>query len=809
MNVTLKIPYSFVPCSNVIYTPEWSPYVSHDLPLKDSYSGAIDITLTNKNYLCVGGKSTNTKDRDKNESSKVDWAKTPNNELIIPGSSIKGMLRNDASIICFGKYSQFENKHYSHRDISSNKTDYCKKYQSYKVIAPAWLKLNDQDEYELRFCKCAKAFNDDLNKLLKLTDPANLLRNSVKNGGKNLSRKAGGKTANPSACDKYELLKKNNKGDLNTMYEASIGPLVRKTNNGIKEQAFFKNSPKYNESNKKKGYIVFTNYRIEGSKAELNKFYDYSYFYYDVDCSKDPKKVSKDIVNDFIRAQSPEVDEQIRYLFNHQNKELGVPVWVFADARGEVKELGICRMPRLLTGHSIDEMIKQTGHDSDVIFDLPELLFGTIRNGGQASNLSLKSRVSISDFISEKSVNQNDLVEESIVLAEPKTSFAKGYLVKCVDTKNPEERARVSYDDPKSCIAGWKRYKVQNKFARVDLSEATDAQKSKVNFLKSSYKFKGTILFNNLKKEELGALLYVIDFWQNKNCYHMLGHAKPYGAGAVTLKIDGLRFPSYETQSISVDEAINSFRQEMEDYFTKIDSNQKWEESLQIKNLIEISTAKTHRDHHDYKGSNDQVYNTLEEFGEIAKPKNNISFEYEISGYVPKSNDNLKHVTEIQNYIDIYKKLEDSDLKEFDRDLWSNLVASEKKKREDELKRRAAEIEKENLKANASEADIKIIDFLDQYNNDIEHLSREKSEASYLTEKENKQKLYDLFNALEPDIKSISEMSKQKLKDFLFGVVGGKKRLEYYESLPGNKDKAKLIKPIVSKFKDIKNKIFN
>lgn len=802
MSVTLKIPYSFVPCSNVIYTPEWSPYVSHDLPLKDSYSGAIDITLTNKNYLCVGGKSTNTKDRDKNKSSKVDWAKTPNNELIIPGSSIKGMLRNDASIICFGKYSQFENKHYSHRDISSNKTPYSEKYKNYEV-APAWLKLNDQYKYELRLCKCAKAFNDDLNWLLKLTDKK--LSNSVKNGGKNLSGQAGGKTQNPSAYDKYKLLKDNNKGDLNTIYEATIDQLERKTNNGIEKQAFFENSLKYNESNKKKGYIVFTNYRIEAN-PKFKEFYNYSYFYYDVES---PQEVSKEIVDNFIHAQSPDIEKQINYLFDNQNKELGIPVWVFADARGEVKELGICRMPRLLTEHSIDKMIKQIGHGSDVIFDLPELLFGTIRNGGQASNLSLKSRVSISDFISEKSVNQNDFIEESIVLAEPKTSFAKGYLVKCVDTKNPEERARVSYDDQMSCIAGWKRYKVQNKFAKVDLSDTTDAQKSKVNFLKSSCNFKGTILFNNLKKEELGALLYVIDFWQNKNCYHMLGHAKPYGAGAVTLKIDGLRFPSYETQSISVDEAINSFRQEMEDYFTKIDSNQKWEESLQIKNLIEISTAKTHRDHHDYKGSNDQVYNTLEEFGEIAKPKNNISFEYEISGYVPKSNDNLKHVTEIQNYIDIYKKLEDSDLKESDRNLWSNLVASEKKKREDELKRRAAEIEKENLKANASEADIKIIDFLDQYNNDIEHLSREKSEASYLTEKENKQKLYDLFNALEPDIKSISEMSKQKLKDFLFGVVGGKKRLEYYESLPGNKDKAKLIKPIVSKFKDIKNKIFN
>ena len=51
----LKLPYSFVPCSDSIYIPRWAHQVSHDIPFTESYSGSIDVTLTNHGYLCVGG----------------------------------------------------------------------------------------------------------------------------------------------------------------------------------------------------------------------------------------------------------------------------------------------------------------------------------------------------------------------------------------------------------------------------------------------------------------------------------------------------------------------------------------------------------------------------------------------------------------------------------------------------------------------------------------------------------------------------------------------------------------------------------
>ena len=171
-------------------------------------------------------------------------------------------------------------------------------------------------------------------------------------------------------------------------------------------------------------------------------------------------------------------------------------------------------------------------------------MFGTIRNG-DCSNFSLKSRIGFSDFISNDVISGSSFSRKILVLQEPKTSFTDGYLV------NDQNNEQTNYQQSNSRISGWKRYKVQETFANVDSSSFTDAQKSEVEFLtRPGNKFKGTILFHNLRKEELGALLYVIKFWDNENCFHMLGHAKPYGAGAVKMHVDEIRFPTYETNKI-------------------------------------------------------------------------------------------------------------------------------------------------------------------------------------------------------------------------------------------------------------------
>ena len=103
----LKLPYSFVPCSDMLYIPEWAHEVSHDIPFKDSFSGSIDITLTNRGYLCVGAQSQQSDDK---QYSAVGWATDDDDRLVIPGSSIKGMLR---TVLLAGELQSAQGKYRS------------------------------------------------------------------------------------------------------------------------------------------------------------------------------------------------------------------------------------------------------------------------------------------------------------------------------------------------------------------------------------------------------------------------------------------------------------------------------------------------------------------------------------------------------------------------------------------------------------------------------------------------------------------------------------------------------------------------
>ena len=765
MNTILKLPYSFVPCATSIYVPHWAHQVSHDIPFRESYSGAIDVTLTNHGYLCVGGTS-GSKDRDKNKISSISWAKTPDGKTVIPGSSIKGMLRNDAEIICFGKFQQFTNKLYAFRDVTSSKTDYFARYKDFTVSA-AWIRLNDDGTVSARLCSCAKAYNGDINALLKLSGDREI-KNSVPDGGKNISRTADGKVKNDNLKDKYLKAGKGFK----TQYKATICDLERKINNGIKKRAHFEfDQDKFDSSSAVDGYLVFTNYRVEDEKIPNHKKYvNYSYFYYDI---KDTViDVSVDVYNKFERSQSPDTKELVTFLKNNQHKEYGFPVWVFRDKKGVIQEIGICRMPRLLYQYSIDDKVNQKCHNSDYVFDLPELMFGTIRNG-DCSNFSLKSRIGFSDFISNDVISGSSFSRKILVLQEPKTSFTDGYLV------NDQNNEQTNYQQSNSRISGWKRYKVQETFANVDSSSFTDAQKSEVEFLtRPGNKFKGTILFHNLRKEELGALLYVIKFWDNENCFHMLGHAKPYGAGAVKMNVDKIRFPSYETNKINADEAIESFKSEMRNSF-----GEGWESCIQYENLRKISQM-----HRDYSGINDLVYNKLDDFRKAHSKEYKEHFLYETkSGN--KVSTNTQDVFRNGRYYDQLGKLLRSD---------TRVPQDEKKRIADLITAEKEQEKKQKLSASRSEFENRLAEFLDKYRNVVPNS----------TDKNVKKDVFEIVTLTHEHLKEISKELLISLRDYLQRDDCNKKKIfDSFTKVPEKQKKNETVKEehrvIKAKMKDI------
>lgn len=587
------VPYAFVPISKWVFHPDWSYQVSHDLPFADGVTGAIDLTLKNATELCVGG-STNK--NSKSETSGIRWATTPEedgNKLIIPGSSIKGMLRNIIEIAGFGKFKNYVDRNVSFRELVSE-SDYMKCYKEYNVVSCF---LNrDKDGWYIVECSNAKMANESI---------STFLETKITNYDK---EKLADANSQQSAVKKFELAKERGFDAFNMVVEAEIDTRYTKQDKGkIKVSNHAINIKKAEDndsyagsiSTTKKGFIVFGNYRIvTPSKEQDIKNKDYSYYFYDIKATN-RIRLTDSVVDNFRNSQNR---EQIDYLFRNYKRELGVPVWALKK-NNKVEELGVCRMPRLNCKNSVGKLAVKSQKDcsKDFLFDLSDILFGTIyTNDATKTNMSLKSRVSCSDFISDKKVNCGAPVP--LCLQGPKISFRKGYLTK------------DSYHSDSAELMGWKRYKIMDRlYKEASPRDVKDTQKSLVSFAPKETSFKGRILFHNLKPFEIGALLWTIKFMPENDCYHSLGHGKPYGAGAVRFSDINLVFPSYDkTDHKSVDQYIELFVNTMNKLYPSKDNDVcGWMNSPQIKNLIEISKPNENKVN--------AIYNKLSEFSNIDK----------------------------------------------------------------------------------------------------------------------------------------------------------------------------------------------
>lgn len=118
----INAPYNFVPLSDTVVTPEWADLVSHDLPFKDGISGALELTIEALSPIMIGGEQKQGTER---ESGQVKFFKTlkskehPHGQYAIPGSSLRGAIRNVFEIATFSKMSRIDNKRYGLRDIST------------------------------------------------------------------------------------------------------------------------------------------------------------------------------------------------------------------------------------------------------------------------------------------------------------------------------------------------------------------------------------------------------------------------------------------------------------------------------------------------------------------------------------------------------------------------------------------------------------------------------------------------------------------------------------------------------------------
>jgi CRISPR-associated protein (TIGR03986 family) len=566
-------PYHFVPLSKWVYMPDWAHLVSHDVPFEQGYSGKIEYTLTNATPLLVGGEQQQTEGK----PTLVKWAVDPQGNPVIPGSSLKGMARNVLEIATFAKFSAIDDDHFSYRDISNAVTEYQKKLMNSRCQA-YWLKFDDIGKaWTLRKANHIELFHDELNRHTGC---------HIKN-----------ESFNQPAEKKYQQWPLTQPairfGIADREIEGTKGKNVRvarATTLGSGEH---------------EGHPVFSGFR-PGLKRYVGTRLNYSYMFYDTKPTTLVFDNGAALANKLFANHT---DALVECLKKNAHPQYGIPVFAREDkATNKMLALGFAKMPRMLYEHSVQQVVHTTqkSANSDCYFDTAELLFGCLRENG----FGLKSRVTFADAIctSNKGIFQSN----PVILGQPKASYLPAYLEQ-FEAKDAVLQVTKHTDLSKyqrnSVLSGWKRYPAQNGFNDKMPQDLKDKDKDKVNvqsqleLMQPDSEFTGQIVFHNLKPQELGALLWTLQFGQapqNRIHYHSLGHGKPLGAGAVQLTVSQLQVTanqwdeSQTAQQSQSEDFVTTFVDHMNEVYPS--NSTPWQDSPQIAHLLAFADKADNKD---------------------------------------------------------------------------------------------------------------------------------------------------------------------------------------------------------------------
>jgi CRISPR-associated protein (TIGR03986 family) len=539
---TASAPYNFVPLPEIVVTAVNSAdeLPDHDRYHHDKYTGYFDVILTTKSPLYIRCPFTLDEflrqecdeEERKNISFRQKVKNTPHffytrnpSQPVIPGSSLRGMLRSLLEIVSYGKVQWVTDKQLFFRTVDNTAVGrYYKSRMTGKVEA-GFLRRTAQG-YVIKVCEIARVPHDKLDGPLYIGQ-------------------------GPSQVPRWD-------GEPPTQW---VQVWVKLSDDGkfVNELSYI-NQPGWKEGvlvitgyfpNKKKEFVFLSpdanSEEIYVPEELLERFHD------DDQITQWQKRAfPKDKPGRNCREQ----DGMLR----KNPSDPGDPVF-FLREDGKLTFLGRAQMFRLPYVNSPLKLVPEELRRPEDI-DYAEALFGFARTSKELEDMKQRSiiqkipeqgdkkrayagRVFVTDAVLVEGQTDLWLSERPVVpkiLASPKPTAFQHYLVqpssekselKHYDSKTPEE----------TVIRGHKRYWLQGERTVENIRETNEisnnsTQHTQFKPIKPGVKFKFRIYFENLSKRELGALCWVLHPLgePGKEYCHQLGMGKPLGMGAVKLE---------------------------------------------------------------------------------------------------------------------------------------------------------------------------------------------------------------------------------------------------------------------------------
>lgn len=521
--------YNFVPTSTEVIRPDWQQWVSHDLPLEDGLCAELDITVHAHTPLLVGGS--------RGEGGQVSFHSHPDGVPAIPGSSLRGMLRNVLEIATFSRLSLMDDRWLSLRDLRSptyRGQMTATEGNVHRAKAQAgWLRF-EEGQWKVYPCDHGRVSHHVLSRDLQV-DVQRAYR------------------SNNEYCRtvpwKYGLFR----GKLQVVVSAeewNRGPQTYPSENAPLKLSYrrlfgVREKPQFVVDGEVECRLVLTGQPGPGPGTDRDgKFRSGKdkEFLFSVMSSAEPVVVDANVWRAFVQvhggASRAGASAWEWYQKEKPFGELGVPVFYLSDGAGGIRALGLAQMFRL----AFDKSLKgYTGQSQTVPehlpFDFAQTLFGWV--GSNPDDESLKGRVSFGDcrLVNENRVAPPDFCRPT-VLASPKPSYYPTYV-----DQSGQGGGRRTLLDGGAKLSGWKRYPAHrvDQVTSVPAAPAgTQDMTSQLRPLDKGRKFKGRVRVHNVSPVELGAVLWALEWGDNPALRHGLGMGKALGLGQVSIKVDSM-----------------------------------------------------------------------------------------------------------------------------------------------------------------------------------------------------------------------------------------------------------------------------
>ncbi len=604
--MVVKSPYNFVPApkESEVFKPDWAHQVSHDIPFSDGESGEIEIKITAETPIFI--RNGHLKDAEENEFSYY-LDQEGNKRYFIPGSSLKGMIRNVLEILTRSRMKQMDDVRHSVRQIMKTKgtvvdEGYELSGDEKKNIYAGYL-VKKGDQYFVYSCgKPLKIRYTDIDQHFKLTGDKTFEKQfgkTAKSGmHSDFSKKTGAYKYSLLSGKKLEAKFENHPLDQNKQksWVSKFQPLkYARFANDSTEQSFWGRivctgqASNYSVPTARKGEYVF-----KGKRSEV------------INNKKEEYQVSKEVIETFLfvnRHNKGENEELKDWAFWKSRLREGIPVF-FRKAKGknEVKDLGLTFMYKQPVGYSTKEVLQYPDPDkANYKPDFAEVIFGYTSKKG-----SLKSRVFFGHAKAEGNIQA--LKEKAILLSSPRSSYFPFYL-KQKGNNGKTQKFNTYNNNP--TLRGFKRYPVHAN-TKLHENNLKEEMTSRFRPLPQKTTFTGKIRFHNLRKVEIGALLSALTFHHSKNVFHSLGMAKPFGYGRVSISIESIKNLSYSSE-----EYLKEFELLMKTECNEWNSLEFSKELLAMAKLQNVENRLSFMDLEDFQKVKNQGY-YLEDYSAIS-----------------------------------------------------------------------------------------------------------------------------------------------------------------------------------------------